>query len=183
MKKILIALGLLVAFIITGCSQESEEAENSNSQADEASETEETTDDNQAVKVALLDAQMNLTSEVATYQQRINTYTAATADEAATEADISAAKEDAKAAAEEASGVLEGYEIEVDLPEEEKTNYENAISTLKSYYDEISTALAADTADVDLSSADEAWAAFQSEIKEIYENADLMVPDMASALS
>ncbi|WP_079709659.1 hypothetical protein [Paraliobacillus ryukyuensis] len=186
MKKVLLALGLLVTFVITGCAQNSDEADTTDDQATTSSETEnaeKSADDTANVKKALLDTQMNLVHELTTYQPAINDYTAAAADETSKEEDVKAAKEAAKTAASEVSGQLEGYEIQTELPEAEKEQYAEAIATLQTYYQQVATALEANVGEVDLSEADATWEDFQGQINEIYEAADLIAPDMKDALS
>lgn len=186
LKKVLLALGLLVTFVITGCAQNSDEADTTDDQATTSSETEsaeKSADDTANVKKALLDTQMNLVHELTTYQPAINDYTAAAADEAAKEEDVKAAKEAAKTAASEVSSQLEGYEIQTELPEAEKEQYAAAIATLQTYYQQVATALEANVGEVDLSEADATWEDFQGQINEIYEAADLIAPDMKDALS
>lgn len=186
LKKVLLALGLLVTFVITGCAQNSDEADTTDDQATTSSETEnaeKSADDTANVKKALLDTQMNLVHELTTYQPAINDYTAAAADETSKEEDVKAAKEAAKTAASEVSGQLEGYEIQTELPEAEKEQYAEAIATLQTYYQQVATALEANVGEVDLSEADATWEDFQGQINEIYEAADLIAPDMKDALS
>ncbi|WP_112181128.1 hypothetical protein [Paraliobacillus zengyii] len=174
MKKFLFAFSLVTLLIITACSSDENE--------DATTETqEEQTTDEQSVQVGLLDAQAELTSDVAPYQQQINAYQAAAADEEVDEATVQSALDEAKTAAEEASSTLEGYSLETELPEEQKTQYEEAIDTLQSYYQEVQTGLDAD--EVDLTTAQAAWDDFQAEITSLYEANDLIAPDMASALS
>ncbi|CQR46650.1 Septation ring formation regulator EzrA [Paraliobacillus sp. PM-2] len=177
MKKLLVSLGLLVALILTGCSQDETNTDGNNEETDD---TEQTTD-SQDVKVALLDVQLNLTKAVSTYQQEINAYLTVSQDETSTEEAIQTAKDEAKTAAKEATNVLNSYDIQVELPEQEKEQYENAITTLNTYYQQVESSM--NNEELDLSEADATWDKFQEQITEIYEQADLMVPDMAEALS
>ncbi|WP_117169396.1 hypothetical protein [Paraliobacillus sediminis] len=176
MKKLLFVFSLVTVLVVTGCSAD----ENEDATAETETPEEQTTDD-QSVQIGLLDAQSELTSDVAPYQQKINAYQAAIVDEEADEATVQAALDEAKTAAEEAASTLEGYTLDTELPEEQKAEYEEAISTLQTYYQEAQTSLDAD--EVDLTTAQAAWDEFQVKITSLYEANDLIAPDMASALS
>ncbi|MFB1049355.1 hypothetical protein [Paraliobacillus sp. JSM ZJ581] len=177
MKQLLIALGLIVALVITGCSQDEKSTENSNDNTEDA---EQATDEKET-QVALLDVQLNLTKAVSPHQQKINAYLLALQDESSTEETIQTTEEEAKTAATEAKNLLNDYEIQVELPDQEKEQYQKAITTLNNYYQQVETGLNSEAAD--LKEAEATWEKFQEQIAEIYEAADLMVPDMADALS
>lgn len=176
MKKLLFVFSLVAVLFITGCSSDESKDETTEKEKPEAQAT-----DDQSVQIGLLDAQSELTSDVAPYQQKINAYQAAIVDEEAEETTVQAALDDAKTASEEAASTLDGYTLETELPEEQKTQYEEAIASLQSYYKEVQTGLAAD--EVDLTAAQAVWDEFQVQINSLYEANDLIAPDMASVLS
>ncbi|WP_226579218.1 hypothetical protein [Halobacillus litoralis] len=171
MKKWLIALGLSSALVVAGCSGDTDEGtdtENEN-QTEETNEDQGT--DEQAVKKALLNAQMELTNTFKTYQGKITAYqTAVSAEEPDTE-QIKSAGEEAKTAANEAATTAADYTVEADLPEETKTKLEEAVPSLQAYYEEVEAALNENLENADFSKADEKFQEFNDQFGQILEDA------------
>ncbi|WP_053219454.1 hypothetical protein [Virgibacillus senegalensis] len=187
MKKFLLSLGLISALTIAGCSQSDNEDDTATGD-DTAEQQEEDTksdesNDNAEVKKELLNAQMDFTSTVSPYQQKINAYQGNLADEEVSEEDIEASAEEALTAAKDAQTELENYQFEADVPDEVKENYQQAIATLGDYYSETETAINDSALEPDFSAAQDKWDEFQEQITSIYEGQDMFAPNMADALS
>ncbi|UFU01261.1 hypothetical protein KO561_10100 [Radiobacillus kanasensis] len=176
MKKFLLALGLISAFVIAGCSQSDEGTDKEKSSEEEkASESD--------VKTVLLDEQENFTDTFSPFQQTINAYQATIGDDEVTPEERAAAAEEALTAAKNAQTELENYEVSADLSDDMKESYTNALTTLKDYYAEVASAIEANADAADFTAAQTKWDEYQSAIGSIFEDADLLAPNMADALS
>ncbi|MFP7493836.1 hypothetical protein SFC66_08630 [Terribacillus saccharophilus] len=176
MKKLtyLLALTAIAAIFVTGCS-----SADSQTKADSGSEKTETTD----IKKELLQTQMDFTTEFSPDYAPIAVYEASMADDASTEDVIKTNAEAAKKAADEGAAKLADYKLESNLPDEQKEAFTNSLEELKVYFEEVSKAIDASATEPNFDTAQQHFDAFQAELEDIYKDADLQVPDMASALS
>ncbi|MFP7169363.1 hypothetical protein [Terribacillus sp. FSL K6-0262] len=176
MKKLmyLLALTAIVAIFATGCS-----SAGSQSESDSGSEKTETTD----VKKELLRTQMDFTADFSAYYAPIAAYQTALADEASTDDVIKTSAEAAKKAADEGAAKLADYDLESNLPDEQKETFTKSLDSLKAYFEEVSKAIDASETEPNFDAAQKHFDTFQSDLEGIYKDAGLQVPDMAAALS
>nr|WP_318540945.1 hypothetical protein [Terribacillus saccharophilus] len=176
MKKLmyLLALTAIVAIFATGCSNA-----DSQSKSDGGSEKTETTD----VKKELINTQMNFTADFSPNYAPIADYQAALADDASTEDVIKTSAEVAKKATDEGATKLADYKLESNLPDEEKEAFTASLESFKAYFEEVSKAIDASQTEPNFDAAQKQFDTFQSDLEGIYKDADLQVPNMATALS
>ncbi|QDP40415.1 hypothetical protein [Radiobacillus deserti] len=175
MKKFLLALGLISALVIAGCQSDDGKDKEEKASEENASDSD--------VKLVLLDEQANFTSTFSQFQQPINAYQATIGDEEVTPEDRAAAADEALVAAKNAQTELDNYKPSADLPDDVKDSYTKALTMLKDYYSEVASAIEANADAADFTSAQAKWDEYQSAIGTLYENSDLLAPNMADALS
>ncbi|UOQ42752.1 hypothetical protein MUN89_12320 [Halobacillus salinarum] len=180
MKKWLIALGLTSALIAAGCSSSDEGNTNGDSQSEETSDK---SNDEQAMKKEVLNAQMNLKDTFHPYQSKISAYQSAVAAEEPDEEQIKSTGEEAKKAAQDAAKEAENYEVKADLSDEAISTYEEALPSLQAYYEGVAEALNNGLKDADLSKAEEKFTEFNDTLGKIYEDVGLNPPDMMKEFS
>ncbi|TCT25524.1 hypothetical protein EDD68_10378 [Melghiribacillus thermohalophilus] len=181
MKKALLAIGLSSALLFAGCADD----EGQDVQEDQTNDNNDVTEvDENELKSSLLDTQMNLISELRVLNQTILEYDALlNGEEEPEEEALIAAAEEAKTAAEEALSKLESFEVSGTYTEEVQSSLEDSLEDLKTYFQERINALDESQTEPDFTAAQEAFDSFQEKFGSIFEEAGLLVPDMAKELS
>ncbi|KGX85549.1 hypothetical protein [Pontibacillus marinus] len=203
MKHFLFLLSLATVLTVAGCSNgenagdsqdqpEKEEKQNEESKDEEKNQDNESTteDQNKAVKSALLDAQMSLVKEIRSYNEKIVAVqsdlktlseTKEEKEKEKLKTSIQEGASEAQEASDQAVKAIESFEPEGELPEDMKSQLDDALTDLKAYFKEAKSAL--DTPlEADFSKADEKFKAFQEKISAMYKEVGLKAPNLSDEM-
>ncbi|MCP3030738.1 hypothetical protein LF817_05230 [Halobacillus sp. A1] len=180
MKKWLITLGIATVITVAGCSNEED---SNNGDSNDNDSTEETASEDTSANKEILNVQQDMATTFRPEQSQIADFEAAVGAEEPDEDTIRDAGEAAKSAASDAAAKVEEYEIEADLSDDIIEQYEEALPSLKSYFEEVESALDESLTDADLTSANEEFEKFQETINGIYEDADLNPTNLKNEFS
>ncbi|MFC0523171.1 hypothetical protein ACFFGV_06125 [Pontibacillus salicampi] len=199
MKKLLLMLGLATVLVAAGCangeeggdSQEEENQTEENTETEENNSTEESSsEEGDSAQSALMDSQLSLIEAVRSQNAKIVAVQGNIAKLSETEGEekeelkttIEEGAKGAQTAADEAISNLDSLEPASDLPDDQKETFNNAVSDLKSYFEEAKSALDAPM-EADFSAADEKFSAFSDKMTQLYDGTELVAPDFAKELS
>ncbi|MYL32805.1 hypothetical protein GLW08_00025 [Pontibacillus yanchengensis] len=187
MKKILLTLGLSTILVTTACGQTQEETKNA--------ETEEKTEATQqiskeTIQSTLLDSQLALAKDIREHNAKIEALRVdiSKLDKVETDEEkkqleqtIKDSTEEAKKAASTAQEALNSFEIKGKLSEDTKNSLQASLDDLNAYFEEVKSTLDKPL-QTDFSKADDLFTSFEDKLASIYENADLLAPNMKKEL-
>ncbi|TFJ94380.1 hypothetical protein [Lentibacillus salicampi] len=183
MKKRLTLMAIMLILVMAACEQTNHDADNngdtSANEADKADTEEAGENDGKAVEKALLNNYLDLSRTLRPYQTTINTYIEVLNDPEAAAASETSNK-DAITAAEEAITALDGITVE-DLDEAKTEQFNEALTELKSAYEEYTTALAAE--EMDVTAAEDHLTAANEKLSQLFEEAGLHGTNLKKEIS